>query len=83
MTKIFLFVEFVVNFDSIIIDFSSQQYHKCFECIIQFSSLSRVLIHAQKNCNKAITCIYCKKQFTLNNKLYKHIRLHKKYLLKR
>ena len=74
MTKIFL--EFVANFDSVIIDSSSQKYHRCLECDAQFSSISRFLIHAQKNCNKVYTCKRCEKAFTSNNKFHEHIRLH-------
>ena len=74
MTKIFS--ELVANFDSIIINFSSQKYHRCFECDVQFSSISRFLIHAQKNCNKIYTCKHCEKTFTSNNKLHMHVRLH-------
>ena len=47
MTKKTSFVEFVVNFDSIMINFSSR-FHICFKCDIQFSLISRFLIHAQK-----------------------------------
>ena len=74
MTKIFL--ELVVNFDSVIIDFSPQKYHRCLECDVQFSSISRFLIHAQKNCNKIYTCKHCEKIFTSNNKFHEHVRLH-------
>ena len=75
MTNFFLFIEFVVNFDSIIINFSSR-FHICSECDVQFSSISRLLVHAQKNCNKVFTCKHCEKTFALNNKFYKHVRLH-------
>ena len=78
VTKIFsfsTFAEFVANFDRAINDFSSQRYHQCFECFIQFSSTSRFLIHAQKNCFKIFTCKHCEKVFTLNNKLHEHARL--------
>ena len=73
MTKIFF--EFVVNFDSIIINFSSR-FHIYFECDIQFSSISRFLFYTQKNCNKVYTCKHCEKIFTSNNKLHMHVRLH-------
>ena len=73
MTKIFS--EFVVNFDSIIINFSSR-FYICSECEIQFSLITRFLIHVQKNCNKIYTLKYCEKIFMSNNKLYIHVRLH-------
>ena len=77
MTKIFSFVEFVVNFDSIIINLSSQRrYHTCLECDAQFSSISRFLAHTQKNCSKNFTCKHCEKIITSNNKFHKHVRLH-------
>ena len=75
MTKIFSFVEFVANFDSIIINFSLR-YHICSKYFIQFSLISRLLIHAQKNCNKIYTCKHCEKIFTSNNKLHMHVRLY-------
>ena len=77
MTKIFSSAEFVVNFDSIIINFSSQRrYHICLECDAQFSSTSRFLTHTQKNCSKSFTCKHCKKTFASNNKFHEHVRLH-------
>ena len=75
MTKVFSFVELVVNLDSIIIN-SSSRYHICSKCSIQFSSISRLLIHAQKNCNKIYTCKHCEKTFTSNNEFHEHVRLH-------
>ena len=74
MTKIFS--ELVANLDSIIIDSSSQKYHRCFECDVQFSSTSRLLAHTQKNCSKSFTCKHCEKVMISNNKLHKHVRLH-------
>ena len=65
MTKIFF--EFVVNFDSIIIN-SSSRFH--------ISSTSRLLAHTQKNCFKSFTCKHCEKIFTSNNKLHMHVRVH-------
>ena len=73
MTKIFS--ELVVNFDSIIINFSSR-FHICFECDVQFSLISRLLIHTQKNCFKNFTCKHCEKTFASNNKFHEHVRLH-------
>ena len=77
ITKIFSFSSiFETNFNQTIIDSSSQKYHRCFEYDVHFSSISRFLIHAQKNCNKVYTCKHCEKIFTSNNKLYMHLRLH-------
>ena len=69
-----LFIELVANLDSIIIN-SSSRFHICFECDVQFSSISRLLTHAQKSCNKVYTCKHCEKIFTSNNKFHKHVRL--------
>ena len=77
ITKIFSFIEFVANLDSIIINFSSR-FHICSECDIQFSSISQLLIYAQKNCFNIFTYKHCEKKFTSNNKFHKHVRLHKK-----
>ena len=77
ITKIFSFVELVANFDSIIINFSSQRrYHTCLECDVQFSSTSRFLAHTQKSCFKNFTCKHCKRAFASNNKFHEHVRLH-------
>ena len=79
ITKIFSVAsfEFVFNFDQTIIDLSSQKYHTCFQCSVQFSSTSRFLIHVQKNfCFKIFTCKHCEKIMTSNNKLHEHVRLH-------
>ena len=72
MTKIFS--EFVVNFDSIIINLSPR-FYICSECDAQFSSISRFLAHTQKNCFKNFTCKHCEKTFASHNKLHKHVRL--------
>ena len=77
MKKIFSFA-FEISLDSIIINLSPQKYHICSKCFVQFSSISRLLIHAQKNCNQVFTCKHCEKTFTSNNKLHEHVRLHKK-----
>ena len=61
------------SFDSIL-SHSSSQYHICFECNAQFSSISRLLQHAQKNCFKLV-CKHCEKDFDSNNKLHEHVRL--------
>ena len=76
IAKIFSISE--INLDQTIIDFSSQKYHRCFECDAQFSLTSRLLTHTQKNCFKSFTCKHCEKIFALNNKFHEHVRLHKK-----
>ena len=77
IAKIFSFSSISeINFDQTIIDFSSQKYHWCFECDVQFSSTSQFLTHTQKNCFKSFTCKHCEKTFASNNKFYKHVRLH-------
>ena len=75
ITKKFSFVEFVANFDQIIIN-SSSRFHRYFECDAEFSSTSRFLTHTQKNCSKNFTCKHCEKIFALNNKFHEHVRLH-------
>ena len=72
MTKIFS--ELVANFDSIIINFSSR-FHICSECDVQFSSISRFLVHTQKSCFKNFTCKHCEKTFASHNKFHEHVRL--------
>ena len=63
------------NLDSIIIN-PSPRFHSCPECAAQFSSISRLLAHAQKGCNKAFTCKHCEQGFDSNNKLHEHVRLN-------
>ena len=75
MTNAFPSAEPAANPDSVIIN-PSPRYHTCPECSIQFSSISRLLTHAQKGCNKAYTCKHCEEAFTSNNKLHEHVRLH-------
>ena len=75
ITKIFSFVEFVANFDQVIIN-SSSRFHRCFECDVEFSSTSRLLTHTQKNCFKNFTCKHCEKIFASNNKFHEHVRLY-------
>ena len=83
MTKIFSSAEFIVNFDSIIINSSSQRrYYICFECAVQFSLTSRLLVHVKKNCFKIFTCKHCEKIMTSNNKFHEHVRLHYNKLFK-
>ena len=65
-----------INFDQTIIDFSSQKYHRCLECDVQFSSTSRFLTYTQKSCSKNFTCKYFEKTFASNNKFHEHVRLH-------
>ena len=65
-----------VSLDQTIIDFSSQKYHRCLECDVQFSSTSRFLTHTQKNCFKSFTCKHCEKTFASNNKFHEYVRLH-------
>ena len=75
-SQTFAFV-LTINFDQIIINFSSR-YHRCFECVVQFSSISRFFIHVQKNdCIKIFTCKQCDEIFASNNKLYEHLRHYK------
>ena len=77
ITKIFsLSSIFKISFNQTIIDFSSQKYHRCLECVVQFSSTSRFLIHVQKNCSKIFTCKHCEEVITSNNKFHEHVRLH-------
>ena len=71
-----------INLNSTIIN-SSSRFHSCSECVAQFSSISRLLVHAQKNCNKIFTCKHCELKFNSNNKLHEYIRLnHNKMLIK-
>ena len=64
----------IISFDSIIIN-SSSRFHICLECVVQFSSTSRFLTHAQKSCNKIFTCKHCEQEFNSNNKLHEHVKL--------
>ena len=62
--------------DQAIINPSPPQYHRCTQCSMEFSSISRLLAHSQKgDCNK-VTCKHCEEGFTSNNKLHEHVRLH-------
>ena len=70
-----IFSEPAANSDSVIIN-SSPRFHTCPECDAQFSSISRLLAHTQKNCFKSFTCKHCEEHFTSNNKLHMHVRLH-------
>ena len=79
LTKTFSSLEIKSN--SIIIN-SSSRYHICLECTTQFSSISRLLAHAQKSCTKFITCKHCELIFSSNNKLHEHVRLHHKTSIK-
>ena len=63
------------NPDPVIIN-PSPRFHSCPECAAQFSSISRLLAHAQKGCNKAFTCKHCEQGFDSNNKLHEHVRLN-------
>ena len=54
------------------------RYHSCLQCDAQFSSMSRLLAHAQKDCTRAFTCKHCDEAFTSNNKLHEHLRHHSK-----
>ena len=54
--------------------YPSPQYHSCPECNAQFSSISRLLAHTQKDCFK-LACKHCEKSFNSNNKLHEHMRL--------
>ena len=58
-----------------IINPSPPQYHRCAQCSMEFSSISRLLNHTQKDCTK-ITCRHCELGFSSNNKLHEHVRLH-------
>ena len=49
-------------------------YHSCPECNAQFSSISRLLQHTQKNCFN-LACKHCEESFNSNNKLHEHVRL--------
>ena len=78
IAKIFSFSAFAsaVNFDQTIIYSSSPQYHRCSQCSMKFSSISRFLNHTQRgDCNK-VTCKLCDEAFTSNNKLHEHVRQH-------
>ena len=63
------------SFDSVIVE-PSPRYHTCPECAAQFSSISRLLAHTQKDCSNAFTCKHCEEAFASNNKLHEHVRLH-------
>ena len=60
--------------DQVIIN-PSPQYHRCPQCSMEFSSISRLLNHTQKDCTK-ITCKHCEQGFSSNNKLHEHVRQH-------
>ena len=79
LTKTFSSLEIKSN--SIIIN-SSSRYHICLKCTTQFSSISRLLAHAQKSCIKLITCKHCELIFSSNNKLHEYARLHHKTFIK-
>ena len=51
------------------------QYHSCLNCSASFSSLTRLLQHAQTACQKAV-CKQCAEAFESKNKLHEHIRQH-------
>ena len=77
LIKIFLsFTTFFVdiNFNSII-STSSLQYHNCSQCFAKFSSITKLLQHAQKNNCSQMTCKHCEKDFNSNNKFHEHVRL--------
>ena len=79
MTLTFSFAFVIdINFDRIIIEFSSSiRYHICSQCVVQFSSISRFLIHVQKiDCIKIFTYKHCDEIFTSNKKFHMHVCLH-------
>ena len=55
---------------------SSSQYHRCAQCFMKFSSISRLLNHTQKNDCIKITYKHCEQKFNSNNKFHEHVRLH-------
>ena len=58
-----------------VIPTSSLQYHNCSQCLTKFSSISRLLQHAQKNNCSQVACKHCEEDFSSNNKLHEHVRL--------